>query len=97
MATRKTAAQRATERQNEEALRAYFEANAAKNEADREYRTARKAVELVPDGQWGEYLKTYGNPRTLKDHEAIEKRFAVLGETVPTKVSHPLVVRKVGQ
>lgn len=87
----------ATRRQIETTLATFYEANEAKRAADADYRRARKAVEAVPDGQFGEYLKTYGNPRTITDNDAVAKRYEELNEIVPTKQAFPLVVRKVQQ
>lgn len=91
MAPRMTAARREIEAK----LAEFYTANEAKRKADADYRRARKAIEDVPDGQFGEYLKTYGNPRTITDNDAVAKHFSQLHETVPTKQAFPLVVRKV--
>lgn len=95
MAARKTAAERATERENARILGEYFDTHEAKKEHDSEDRRLKRAVELIPDGQWGSYLKTYGTPRLVMDQDAVRARFEELGETVPMKPSHPLIVRKV--
>jgi hypothetical protein len=85
----------AADKQIETKLREYFEANEAKRKADADYRRTRKMVEDIPDGQYGSMLKTFGNPRTINDNDAITKRFDQLGEIVPTKQAFPLVVREV--
>lgn len=85
----------ATKREIVSTLEAFHDVNEAKKEVDREYRRLRKAVEAVPDGQFGDYLKTYGNPRTQKDLDAIDAHYEEIGEPVPTKLSYPIVVRKV--
>lgn len=85
----------ATKREISKTLAAFHDVNEVKKETDREYRRLRKEVEAIPDGQFGEYLKTYGNPRTQKDLDAIDARYEELGEPVPTRLSYPIVVRKV--
>lgn len=96
MATaRKTAAQKAVEKANEAVLADYYRVNDQKREIDREHRRLKKAVELIPDGQVGSYIKTYGNPRVITDQDAVAERYAELGEEVPKKLAHPLIVRKV--
>lgn len=93
--TKRTRVTAAVKRQIAETLAAFHAVNEAKKSTDAEYRRLRKEVELIPDGQYVDYLKTYGNPRTINDNDAIAKRFEELGEMVPTKLSHPLVVRKI--
>lgn len=76
-------------------LRTFHAANEAKKAADSDYRRARKAVEAIPDGQYVDMIKTYGNPRTITDNDAVAKRYEELGEMVPTKLAYPIVVRVV--
>jgi hypothetical protein len=92
---RKTAAQRATEVQYANVLGEYFVVHEEKKEQDKEDRRLKRAIETVPDGQWGEYVKTVGNPRIVMDNDAVAERYARLGETVPTKLAYPVIVRKV--
>ena len=97
MATaRKTAAERATERENARVLAEYFATHEAKKETDREDRRLRRAADLVPDGQWGDYIKTYGDGKAVMDQDAVKARFEALGEPVPMKLTHSVIVRKVG-
>lgn len=95
--SRQTAAQRATARQMAEKLAEYYQVHEEKLAIDKDDRRLRKATDAVPEGQWGDYIKTRGNPRVIPDTDAIAKHFSDLGEEVPTKLAYPLIVRKVSK
>lgn len=92
---RRRTARKAVEEQNAKVLREYLVTHNEKLAVDKDDRRLKRLVEAIPDGQHGNYLKTYGNPRTVTDLDAVAKRYAELGEEVPTKLAHPLVVRRI--
>lgn len=56
----------------------------------------KEQVAEVPAGTYGEWERTAGTPREITDHVAVKRRYAELGETLPTKMSAaPIVVRPV--
>jgi hypothetical protein len=89
------AAERATERANAELLGEYHAVHSDKLAVDKEDRRLRRAVQAIPDGQWGDYLKTYGDGRKVMDQDAVMARFAELGEEVPMKLTNSMIIRKV--
>lgn len=94
MAVRETAAQKRA--RTEMLLADYQNRSSELRKLTKIVEGLKEQVSEVPEGKYGEWERTSGTPREITDHVAVKKRYAELGETMPTKMSAaPIVVRPV--
>jgi hypothetical protein len=59
----------------------------------------KEQIEEIPEGTYGEWVRSHGTPREIVDQAAIKAKFTELGEPLPMKMTAApiLVLPKAGK